>query len=77
MPKHYYGADFEQVIRTSSSHTTTPVGSGPYVLDKYEEQQFASLKKNPKYKGEGYKVENIVCKFVTQTTDITELTSRV
>jgi len=77
MPKHYYGADFEPGnTEPVAAITTTPVGSGPYVLDKYEEQQFASLKKNPKYKGEGYKVENIVCKFVTQTTDITELTSK-
>lgn len=77
MPKHHYGAEFEPGnTEVVAAITTTPLGSGPYVLDKFEEQQFASLKRNPNYKGEGYRIENIVCKFVDLTTDITELTSK-
>ncbi|MEG1254966.1 ABC transporter substrate-binding protein [Clostridium sp.] len=77
MPEHYYGKDYK-VGDTSKIEaiTTTPVGSGPYTLEKFEEKQFASLKRNPEYYGEGYQIENIVCKFVDETTDIVELTSK-
>ncbi len=76
LPKHYYGANFKPGDTSGiASITNKPIGSGPYVLDKYVDEQFASLKKNPLYKGEGYYIENIVCKFVEQTTDIQELTS--
>lgn len=77
MPEHYYGANWEQGDTSSiEAITTTPIGSGPYTLDKFEEAQFVSLKRNPDYYGEGYYVENVVCKFVDDTTDIVELTSK-
>ncbi|MEG0308678.1 MAG: ABC transporter substrate-binding protein [Clostridium sp.] len=77
MAEHYYGKDFK-VGDTSKVEaiTTTPMGSGPYILEKFQEKEFASLKRNLKYYGEGYKIENVVCKFVTDTTDIVELTSK-
>lgn len=76
LPKHYYGAEFEPGNTAPiEAITNAPIGSGPYVLAKYQEEQFISLKKNPLYKDEGYYIENIICKFVDQTTDITELTS--
>lgn len=77
MPKHYYGANWK-VGDTSSVEaiTTKPIGSGPYTLEKFQEKEFVSLKRNPNYYGEGYYIENIVCKFVDQTTDIVELTSQ-
>ncbi|WP_346899124.1 ABC transporter substrate-binding protein [Clostridium sp. UBA7503] len=77
MPEHYYGANWK-VGDTSSieSITTKPIGSGPYTLEKFQEKEFVSLKRNPNYYGEGYYIENIVCKFVDQTTDIVELTSQ-
>lgn len=77
MPKHYYGKDFKPGDTSSvEAITTAPIGSGPYTLEKFEEKQFASLKRNPLYKDEGYYIENVICKFVDQTTDITELTSK-
>jgi len=77
MPEHYYGANWK-VGDTSSIEaiTTKPIGSGPYTLEKFQEKEFVSLKRNPNYYGEGYFIENIVCKFVDQTTDIVELTSQ-
>ncbi len=77
MPEHYYGANWK-VGDTSSIEaiTTKPIGSGPYTLEKFQEKEFVSLKRNPNYYGEGYYIENIVCKFVDQTTDIVELAAQ-
>jgi len=76
MPEHYYGASWKPGDTSSiEAITNEPIGSGPYTLDKYEEGIFASLKKNSNYYGEGYLIENVVCKTVDETTDIVELTS--
>lgn len=77
MPEHYYGANWKVGdTSTIETITTKPMGSGPYTLEKFEEKQFVSLKRNPTYYGEGYNVENVVCKFVEMTTDMVELTSK-
>ena len=77
MPEHYYGANWKVGdTSTIGSITTKPMGSGPYTLEKFQEKEFASLKRNPNYYGEGYQIENVVCKFVTDTTEIVELTSK-
>jgi peptide/nickel transport system substrate-binding protein len=77
MPEHYYGANWKVGdTSTIEAITTKPMGSGPYTLEKFEEKQYASLKRNPTYYGEGYKIENIVCKFVDDTTEMVELTAK-
>ena len=76
MPEHYYGANWTPGDTSSiEAITSEPIGSGPYVLEKYEEAQYASLKKNPTYYGEGYLIDGVLCKFVDQSTDIVELTA--
>lgn len=77
LPEHYYGKNYK-VGDTSSIEaiTTEPMGSGPYVLEKFSEGEFASLKRRDDYKGEGYLIEKVMCKFVDNTTDIVELTSK-
>lgn len=77
MPEHYYGANWKVGdTSTIAAITTKPMGSGPYTLEKFQEKEFASLKRNPAYYGEGYQIEKIVCKFVSKTTDIVELTAK-
>jgi peptide/nickel transport system substrate-binding protein len=77
MPEHYYGANWKVGdTKSIEAITTKPIGSGPYTLEKFQEKEFVSLKRNPNYYGEGYYIENIVCKFVDQTTDIVELAAQ-
>lgn len=56
------------------SNTSTPIGSGPYVLNKYDKATGASLVKNEKYSGKGaYAVENIIIKKTDTATELDEL----
>lgn len=56
------------------SNTSKPIGSGPYVLNKYDKATGASLVKNEKYSGEGtYAVENIIIKKTDTATELDEL----
>lgn len=56
------------------SNTDKPIGSGPYVLNKYDKATGASLVKNEKYTGEGeYAVENIIIKKTDAATEYDEL----
>lgn len=76
MPVSYYGASWKPGDTSSiEAITSEPIGSGPYKLKTYNEGELAALTKNPDYYGEGYYIENVVCKFVDQTTDIVELTA--
>lgn len=76
MPEHYYGASWKPGDTSSiEAMTSEPMGSGAYTLSKYKEGELAALEKNPTYHGEGYYIENVICKFVDETTDIVELTS--
>ncbi len=76
MPRHYYGADF-QVGDTSGVEalSSKPMGAGPYQLNNFSPKEYASLSKNTHYFKEGYEIQNIVCKFVDTSTEITELTN--
>ncbi|MEF2782664.1 MAG: ABC transporter substrate-binding protein [Clostridium sp.] len=56
------------------SNTDKPIGSGPYVLNKYDKATGASLVKNEKFTGEGdYAVENIIIKKTDAATEYDEL----
>lgn len=53
-----------------------PIGTGPYVLDKWEAGTGASLKKNEKYWGDDYKgLANVIIKPVKMETEYQELKS--
>lgn len=76
MPKHYYGADFAYNNTAGvEAITGEPMGSGPYLVELFQEKEFVSLTRNENYVGEGYLVKDIILKFVDQTTDIVELTT--
>lgn len=57
----------------------TPIGTGPYVLDKWESGSGASFSKNKNYSakqlGDGYKIENVIIKPVAMETEYEELKS--
>ncbi|HHX55095.1 MAG TPA: ABC transporter substrate-binding protein [Clostridiales bacterium] len=76
MPKHYYGADFAYNNTAGvEAITGEPLGSGPYLVEAFEEKQFVSLTRNMNYVGRGFLVKDIILKFVDMTTDIVELTT--
>lgn len=79
MPKHVYGANFEigsEAFMTElAALSSNPVGSGPYIVDKFQEKALVSLIKNDKYTRPGYEITDIILKFVEMTTDIVELTT--
>lgn len=59
---------------TIEKNTSKPIGSGPYVLNKYDKATGASLVKNKEYTGEGdYAVENIIIKKTDTATEFDEL----
>ncbi len=76
VPKHYYGKDFA-VGNTAAVEaiTTDAMGSGPYVVSQFKEKELVYLERNPLFVGEGFMIQEIILKFVDQTTDIVELTS--
>ncbi len=76
LPKHYYGKDYAY-NNTASVETITSqaVGSGPYMIKEFKEKELILLERNMNYPGEGYKIKNVIMKFVDMTTDIVELTS--
>jgi peptide/nickel transport system substrate-binding protein len=70
LPKKYYesvGAEgFEQ----------KPVGSGPYMVDEFQQNAFLRLKANPNYWGGKPAFENVTIKFVTDAASrVAELES--
>lgn len=73
MPRHIYTS--YKVGDTSSleSSVNSPIGSGPYLLKDFKGKEYASLAKNPYYTRTGYEIQNIIMKFVDNTTDITAL----
>ena len=76
VPKHYYGKDFAVGNTAAVEAITTEVmGSGPYVVSQFKEKELVYLERNPLYVGEGFMIQEIILKFVDQTTDIVELTS--
>lgn len=53
----------------------TPIGTGPYVLKKWEAGTGASFEKNPEFKGDGYAIENVIIKPTKMETEYEELKS--
>ena len=77
MPKHYYGKDYT-VGDTSSIEalSSSPIGSGPYVLSQFKDKELVYLVRSDKYPDKtSYAIEDIILKFVDLTTDIVELTT--
>ena len=63
-----------QKVIQKKSKADKPIGSGPYVLNKYDKATGASLVKNEKFTGEGdYAVENIIIKKTDAATEYDEL----
>ncbi len=76
MPAHYYGAEFAYNNTASvEAITGEPMGSGPYLVDAFQEKEYVSLTRNENYVGDGYMIKDIILKFVEMTTDIVELTT--
>ncbi|WP_048647241.1 ABC transporter substrate-binding protein [Nitratireductor soli] len=59
MPKAYY----EKV--GAEGFEAAPIGTGPYMVDKFERNAFLRLKANPNYWGGKPAFENVTIKFVT------------
>ncbi len=59
IPPHYY----EEVGK--EGFEKKPMGSGPYMVDKFERGSYVRLKANPYYWGGKPAIENVVFKFVT------------
>ncbi|MRX51788.1 peptide ABC transporter substrate-binding protein [Paracoccus sp. S-4012] len=59
LPKAYY----ERV--GAEGFEAAPIGTGPYMVDRYERNAFVRLKANPDYWGEKPAFENVTIKFVT------------
>lgn len=53
----------------------TPIGTGPYVLKKWEAGTGASFTKNDKFTGEGYAIKNVIIKPTKMETEYEELKS--
>ena len=59
LPKAYY----EKV--GAEGFEKAPIGTGPYMVDKFEQNAFVRLKANPNYWGGKPAFENVTIKFVT------------
>ena len=65
LPKHIYKFDNPEEFNKRRSN---PVGSGPYVFEKWDVGQQLVLKRNENYWGNKPKLEKIVFKFITNDT---------
>ena len=77
MPKNYYGKDYT-IGNTSSIEalSSDPVGSGPYKVAQFADKELVYLVRSETYADKtSYAIEEIILKFVDQTTDIIELTT--
>lgn len=52
-----------------------PIGTGPYKLNSYDKGNSASLVKSSQYKGDGYKIKNVIIKTVDMSTSYEEIKS--
>lgn len=59
LPKNYY----EEV--GSEGFEEAPIGTGPYMVDRFERNAFLRLKANPDYWGDAPEFETVTLKFVT------------
>jgi peptide/nickel transport system substrate-binding protein len=61
LPKHIYGFSNPEDF---NKHRSNPVGSGPYVFEKWDVGREIVLRRNENYWGEKPKLEKIVYKFI-------------
>lgn len=74
LPKHVYGEKYKQGLASViEEKNSEPIGSGPYVLVNHSPDAGTQFSKNENYWGEGYNIQNIIIKPVTQATDLTAL----
>lgn len=59
LPKHYY----EEV--GSEGFEAAPIGTGPYMVERFERNAFVRLRANPNYWGGAPEFETVTIKFVT------------
>lgn len=72
LPKHIY--DFEKGDTASlKKKMSDPVGSGPYILKKFEPKQYVEFEANPNYFLGAPKVPHLIMKFTTAETQMSEL----
>lgn len=62
LPPHYYTKVGKEGFEKK------PMGSGPYMVDRYERGSFVRLKRNPNYWGKKPVFETVVFKFVTDSS---------
>jgi peptide/nickel transport system substrate-binding protein len=55
---------------TDSSFTSTPVGSGPFIVDKFTPGQEVDLVPNPKYYGEAPKLTKLVIRSIPEVSTL-------
>ncbi|WP_077369447.1 ABC transporter substrate-binding protein [Anaerosalibacter sp. Marseille-P3206] len=73
MPKHVF-PDFKKGnIEVIKEQMQTPLGSGPYVLEKFEPKQYVEFKANPNYFLRSPKVKKIIFKFNNNLTSMSEI----
>ena len=64
LPKHIYRYDDPAEFNNMRSE---PVGSGPYVFEKWDVGQQLVLRRNENYWGENPKIKKVVYRFITNT----------
>ena len=72
MPKHVY--EFEKGdIEAIKAKMNKPVGSGPFILEKYEPKQYVEFNTNKDYFLGAAKFEKLILKFTNPETQFSEL----
>ncbi|WP_159436079.1 ABC transporter substrate-binding protein [Anaerosalibacter sp. Marseille-P3206] len=73
MPKHAFPDYKRGNIEAIKAQMQTPVGSGPFILEKFEAKQFVEFKANPDYFLGAPKVDKMIFKFTTAETQMSEV----
>ena len=72
LPAHYYAFTYGDIAPLKDK-MEAPLGAGPYQLATFEPKQFVKVTKNDAYyNAEAYKIQNVVMKFVEQSTEAEE-----
>ncbi|KNF07681.1 ABC-type dipeptide transport system, periplasmic component [Gottschalkia purinilytica] len=73
MPKHEFPDYKKGKIDVIKAKMDKPLGSGKYILEKFEPKQYVKFKANPDHFAGKPKIENLVVKFTNAETMISEL----
>ncbi|WP_159436078.1 peptide-binding protein [Anaerosalibacter sp. Marseille-P3206] len=73
MPKHAFPEYKKGNVEAIKEQMQTPMGSGPFVLEKFEPKQYIEFKANPDYFMGAAKVDKIIFKFTTGETSMSEI----